>query len=249
MGGKSGGGGQTGASAEAERLAKIQADISQGIFNQTGPIRQQSLDAISGDLRDPSRLSGAPITAEALGPIDFNSLANNPQFGALKDSVETQFAGARNQLIGDAPTGGALTGALGNLGGQRASELTRGFGGLAQQEAGRQERERLFDVGLQETNRDALTRAVFGSRANALSAGSGGAAQGISGISGSSSLFGNLAATQAQTAQAEADRSAGKASGIGQGVGSVAGRRGEQPRDDGGHDLLPRVQDGLRAGG
>ena len=239
MGKNSGGGQESQASVEAERLARIQADQSQEIFGQTAPIRADTLQAITADLADPSRLSGGAIqnpgdiTAPALGPINFNSLAQNPQFGAFKDAIETQFGAARQGIIADTPEGGGLFGALGNLGGARASELTRGFGSLASDEAARQERDRafttgldernrLFGVGLDESNRDAMMRALFGSRANALAAGSGGAAQGISGVGGASGTLGQLAANQASIAESQANRDAGKASGFGSAAGSIA---------------------------
>lgn len=224
MGGSSGGGGGgQAANKEAERLAGIQGDISLDLFNQTGDIREAAITQAFADLSDPSALSGPAITAGAIDPISLNSLVANPQFGALKDAVETSFGTSRDQLIGDLPGGGVLGGGLAELTRGRASELVRGLGSLAGQEQGRLERERLFDVGLQESNRNAATNAAFGVRRNALAAASGGAATGQAGLGSAGGTLAALGANQAALAESQANRDAGKSQGIGRGIGAIAG--------------------------
>lgn len=56
------------------------------------------------------------------------------QYGPAKMTAERQYNTARNQVISDTPTGGALYESLGNLGGQKANTMTSLIGNIIQDE-------------------------------------------------------------------------------------------------------------------
>lgn len=60
-----------------------------------------------------------------------------PQYASVKDSIESQYGRARDNIIGGTAEGGGLTSALGNLEQGRASDLTQGAGALAEGETNR----------------------------------------------------------------------------------------------------------------
>ena len=132
-------------------------------------------------------------------PITTESLTANPAFGAIKGATEQQFQNARENIIANTPRGGVLFDALGDLEGARAGQLSRGFGALAADELGR--RERNLDRGTQ----------IF----------TGGAAQGVGGVSNAGALQSQLAASQMQSESA-------KAGGTGELIGTIvaAGKLG-----------------------
>lgn len=84
----------------------VQADLAKQLFDQTSPIRQGLIDRSSAFLN---------------GGLDAS-----PQFSALKANIEPQYNIARDNIIGDTPSGGALTSALTNLEAARAHDLTQG---------------------------------------------------------------------------------------------------------------------------
>ena len=129
MGGKSGGAATDGRSqelsAEARRLAGIQANQSESLFNDSGPLRADVLRLVQGGLQGVN------------DPINLDTLTANPLFGAFKQGNELAFDQARQRAIESTPEGGALSGVLGNIESQRAGAATQGFGVLASDEAGR----------------------------------------------------------------------------------------------------------------
>ena len=96
-----------------------QARISQQLFSESTPIRQNlnrnALDFLQGD-RD---------------------VTGTPAFASLKGMIESQFGRARDATIGSTPTGGGLTSALTNLEGQRAFSLVQGTAALTENELSR----------------------------------------------------------------------------------------------------------------
>ena len=128
--GKGGGAQQSphGLDAEAERLAKIQADQSQNLFRASAPLREGTLERMTQALQG----SNDPIA------LDF--LTNTPAFGAFKQSNELAFDRARQRTIESTPAGGALSGALGNIEAGRAGAFTQGVGALSMEEINRRER-------------------------------------------------------------------------------------------------------------
>jgi hypothetical protein len=99
----------------ADLLARIAGDL----YKQTDPLRK-SLIGRSGNFLD--------------GSLD---VTNSPMYGSLKNAVDSQFKRARDNTIGTTAPGGALTGALSNLEGSRASTMTQGIGELAEGELNR----------------------------------------------------------------------------------------------------------------
>lgn len=110
-------------SAEARRLAQIQGDIAQTIFQQTGPFRNATL--------------GGTTLAE---PVTIEDVQQSPLFPAVKQSTEQQFDRARENIIGTTPSGGVLDRLLANTEAARASSLAGAQGALAGEEQARRER-------------------------------------------------------------------------------------------------------------
>ena len=98
--------------------ADAQARIAQQLFRESTPIRQGL------NLRSREFLETGDVTS-------------GPAFAGLKDVIESQFGRAREAVIGATPTGGALTSALTDLEGRRASALVGGTAALTEQELGR----------------------------------------------------------------------------------------------------------------
>lgn len=101
--------------SNADALARIATDL----YTKTDPLRTaligRSNDFLSGNL----------------------DVTKSPMFGSLKDAVDTQFQRAKSNTIGTTPAGGALTSALSDLEGSRASTMTQGIGDLAKGELDR----------------------------------------------------------------------------------------------------------------
>lgn len=180
-------------SAEARRLAGIQADIAQGIFNESSPLRQESFGLLNKAL---DRV-GQPISVDAL--------AANPQFGALKAATEQQFDLARDRTLENLPRGGVLESALGNIEGARAGALTSGFGALAADEL--QTRERNLDRGLSiSTGVPAISLGGLSSAGSTFT-----------------NLAGQQAAIAQSQAQANAQKASSTGQGVGFVLGSAVG--------------------------
>ena len=64
-------------------------------------------------------------------------LYGTPSFQALKSASDTQFNTARSNIMSSLPQGGALLESLANLEGQKASNLTQGYGNLYENELSR----------------------------------------------------------------------------------------------------------------
>jgi len=77
-GGGGGGGGGEATSAEAERLARIQGDIAQGIFSQTGGVRQLATDQAFQGLQ-----SIGPLQTAAARNIPFNRINTSVDLGGF----------------------------------------------------------------------------------------------------------------------------------------------------------------------
>ena len=106
--------GQVGESQGANELA----GMAKKLFAETDPLRQ-SLIQRSSDF-----LSTGDVT-------------QNPAYGALKQGAEQQFGRARQNILANTPTGGALDAALAGNEYAKASQLTQGMGGLYNQEMAR----------------------------------------------------------------------------------------------------------------
>jgi len=222
-----GGGGTTvvdNTSAAAERLANIQGDIAQGLFDQSSPLRAGAFNLAAGDVGAiPGTRAKAlsPLQFNPLAPVTVNDITANPSFGAQKSFVEQQFGNARQQALANVPRGGALQDVLGQLESSRARELSSRFGALAQDEVARRERERTGALTVAQQNRTAFERDLDRrlQEINLLSTGQTG--QALSGLSAATGGLASVGATQAQLANAAANRDAGKSGGLGQAVGTL----------------------------
>ncbi len=103
----------------AGQAAQAQTALAQKLIGQSDPTRRLLFDQANAFLG---------------GDFDVTGL---PQFGAGKDIIESQFGRAREAVIAGTPTGGALTSALTNVEGARASSLTGLVGSLAEAEQNR----------------------------------------------------------------------------------------------------------------
>ena len=102
-----------------DRAAQQQSALAQKLISQSDPTRELLFDQTNAFLG---------------GDFDVTGL---PQFAAGKDIIESQFGRARESVIAGTPTGGALTSALTNVEGGRASALTGLVGNLAETEQNR----------------------------------------------------------------------------------------------------------------
>jgi hypothetical protein len=151
--------------------------------------------------------------------ITMDTLASNPAYGAIKNAIERNFDQARSQAFEDTAVGGALSGALGGIEGQRAGASAQGFGQLATEQqrldAERAQRavENAFGGQREFTNQ-------FTSAATAREM----ATQGGRSVADSMiQLRQGDAQIQAGIASAQAERDAAKKGGTGSAVGSIAG--------------------------
>lgn len=112
-------GGSSSSDRQASEASRFQMEMARALFNQTDPLRRnlisQSQDFLSGD----------------------QDVSASPVFRAMRSQIEGQYGVARNNIIGDTPTGGALTQALVELEGGRADALTQGAGQVAGSELDR----------------------------------------------------------------------------------------------------------------
>lgn len=111
-----GGGGKGRGFAGAEAASESLADIAESVFEETAPIRGQTLERLESTL-------GGNFPA---GPV----------FEAQKLATEQQFDRARERTIASAPRGGALTGALGDVESARAATLAGITGDIFQRDVG-----------------------------------------------------------------------------------------------------------------
>lgn len=105
------GGGKPDTSAQ-----NAQAALAQEMFKQISPLRESLIG------RSQSFLEGG------LNP------AASPLFAPTKASFDQQFKRAKENLIAGTPSGGAMTSALGNMEGQKATGLAAALGGISGQE-------------------------------------------------------------------------------------------------------------------
>ncbi len=126
----------------AGQAAQAQTALAQELIGETRPLRQGLISDAFGFLEGGRDVTGLP------------------EFAAAKGANEAQFSRARDNIIGSTPTGGALTSALGNLEGQRASNQVAFTGDIAGNEVNR-----------------ALQLATFGAAAGTQGLGSAGFVQ------------------------------------------------------------------------
>jgi len=219
-----GGGGQQPASVEAERLARLQGDIGQQLFDQSSPLREALTGQALGDVGGVGALRNeirTPLAFNPIDPINVDDITANPAFAAQKAFTEQQFQGARDATIGNTARGGVLDDVLGDLELGRARQNTQQFGQLAQQEQARLERERSGELQVAGTNKSTLERDLdrILQQGNLFSTGQTG--QGISALSSAGSNLGQIGANQASIAQSQANSDSAKAGGAGQAVGQI----------------------------
>ena len=101
------------ANQAAGQAAQAQTQLAQKLVGQTDPLRAGLINDAEGFLT---------------GGRDVSSL---PEFGAFKDSAESQFGRAKDNIIANTPEGGGLIAALTNLEGNRASNQAAFTGDLA----------------------------------------------------------------------------------------------------------------------
>jgi hypothetical protein len=106
-GGKKGGGGEA-----SNPAADAQMRMAEELFKQSGPIRGSLMG------RSENFLNGGM------------NVTDTPTFLAYKQSADQLFNKSKDNAIARTPSGGALTSALTNLEGQRASSLTQGAGAI-----------------------------------------------------------------------------------------------------------------------
>ena len=107
------------ANQAAGQAAQAQTALAQELIGETRPLRQNLISDAFGFLSGDRDVTGLP------------------EFAAAKGANEAQFGRARENIIGSTPTGGALTSALGNLEGQRASNQVAFTGDIAGNEINR----------------------------------------------------------------------------------------------------------------
>lgn len=107
-----------GADKAAGKAAKAQTDLARMLVEQSDPLRTGLID------RSTEFIAGGDVMS-------------SPQFLAFKDATGDQFSRARENVISSTPAGGALTSALTNLEGQKASALTQGAGSIYEGELSR----------------------------------------------------------------------------------------------------------------
>ena len=182
---------------EAIDASQFQRGIASTLFSESTPTRQAAFPLVESSLDNFN------------APISIDTLAQNPQFGAFKDAIETQFDSARQRALESIPTGGGLFDALGGVERGRAGALTQGFGALASDEA--QQRQRNLD--------------------RALGVATGVPQVALGGAQGAGATFANLAGQQAQIANAQAQADSQKSGSFGQALGTVvaAGKGGGGP--------------------
>ena len=115
VGSSLGGGGGGYQSPSGDLLSQISADY----YNKSAPLREKLLNQSNAFMS---------------GNYD---VTQSPVYGALKNTIESQYGRARENVLSSVPTGGALSGALTGLEAQRAGNLTSAVGGLAEQEMNR----------------------------------------------------------------------------------------------------------------
>ncbi|KKL79901.1 hypothetical protein LCGC14_2010170 [marine sediment metagenome] len=98
---------------------EAQARISEQLFSESTPIRQQ-------------------LNQDAMGFLEGDrDVTGTPAFAGLKDMIESQFGRARESVIGSTPTGGGLTSALEGVERGRAGALVQGTAALSENELNR----------------------------------------------------------------------------------------------------------------
>ena len=147
-GGKKGGSGSNPA-------ADTQARLATQLFGETDPIRQALIGRSANFLGIPSGAGGAAALPETSpsspygtpflgippthsGPMPGSvsitggarpfDVTASPEYAALMDATNRQFARAKDASIATSPAGGALTESLAGLEGQRAGTLAQGAG-------------------------------------------------------------------------------------------------------------------------
>jgi hypothetical protein len=102
-----------------ERPEQTQARIARELFSQSDPTRTALFERSEDFLSDPG------------------AVYDLPGFAAVKDTTESQYARARENIIASTPEGGALTSALADLERNRASDLVQGTARLGENELSR----------------------------------------------------------------------------------------------------------------
>lgn len=108
-----------GEEVQQSTAGQLLEEIARQFFNQTNPVRNSLLDRSSNFLN---------------GNLD---VTQSPMYGSIKAANEAQFKRARDNVIANTASGGALTSALTNLEGQRAANMATQVGNLANDEMSR----------------------------------------------------------------------------------------------------------------
>lgn len=199
-----------------ERLRKMQNQ------NRRAAIPLQK--SATGQLLDLNPAVGERLLADLASTanpaaITMDTLASNPAYAAIKDAIETSFDQARSSAFEDTAVGGALSGVLGGIEGQRGAAGAQGFGALAaeQQRLDAERRQRAVENALGGQGRftDQFTSA---STVKELASQGG-----RSVVDSMIQLRQGDAHIQAGIASAQAERDAAKKGGTGSAVGSIAG--------------------------
>jgi len=101
------------ANQAAGQAAQAQTDLAKQLIGETSPLRQNLISDAHGFLSGDRDVTGLP------------------EFAAAKGANEAQFGRARENIIGNTPTGGALTSALAELEGDRAANQVAFTGDIA----------------------------------------------------------------------------------------------------------------------
>ncbi len=148
------------ANQAAGQAAQAQTALAQELIGETRPLRKGLISDAFGFLEGGRDVTGLP------------------EFAAAKSANEGQFNVARDNIIGNTPEGGALTAALGNLEGARASNQVAFTGDIAGNEIQRALQLATFGAA---TGSQGLGTAGFvqGQRAGAEGAANAGKSQGL----------------------------------------------------------------------
>ena len=226
---------------KVDEFAQAAADIAKQLFDEATPLRKSLTDQLgttniaeNSDLQamlnkflpGGSDLDLDKVQSQADKLFIDPGFAQN--FGSLKAAQEDQFNRARQNVIDTGQSGGALTGSLTNLEGQRALGLSQTLGDLANQET--VARNTSLDRALGISNAD-IQRAIGlgGAQTDinqrnvdrALNLASGGSTNALQGFGIGGNLAASSAATNAGQANAnQAAKAAGKGS-AGEALGTL----------------------------
>lgn len=238
-------------------LGRLQAEIARALYSETSPLRRQGISDVTSFLETGGTIPGALQTPppNTYGLVPFMSTGQLPTAltreplpsvpdltAANREVLESQFGRARDATISQAGTlGGRLSSGLTDLEAQRAMGVTGLYTNqhalqyqqdLGEAQAVNALKQTLFGTGLDVSREEtaderALRRGLF---SQALQQGMGGVPTSLTGLTGASATFGNVASTalaESLAKQKAAQDKAGTMLGFAGGAGGGKGGGGQ----------------------